>query len=259
MARRPSRDQRQRRRTPGPRPTSGPPVSGEGTARDHIIAAFLDLLAEEAFEDIGFRDIAERAGVTLADLRDEFASTLGIFAAHVKAIDRQVLSGAESEAADIEEETPRERLFDVLMRRLDLLAPYRAAVRSLMRSARRDPALGFALNGLAVRSHQWMLTAAGIDAAGPRGLMRAQGLALMFARVLDVWLNDEDPGLARTMAALDRALGRGERMVRVLDALSCIFPPRCPALRSRWRRRDGERDHGRGLDEDGGGEPAAAI
>ena len=80
------------------------------------------------------------------------------------------------------EEPPRERLFDVLMRRLEALAPHREAIRSLMRSASAIPALRFALNGLAVRSQRWMLTAAGIDAAGPRGAIRAQGLALLFAR-----------------------------------------------------------------------------
>ena len=105
------------------------------------------------------------------------------------------------------EEPARERLFDVLMRRLEMLGPHREAVRSLLRSARRNPPLAFALNGLAIRSQQWMLTAAGIEASGPRGLLRAQGLAVLFASVLRTWVHDDDPGLARTMAALDRALG----------------------------------------------------
>ena len=52
------------------------------------------------------------------------------------------------------------------------------------------------------------MTAAGISAAGPKGALRAQALTLMYVRVLSVWANDEDPGLARTMAALDRELAR---------------------------------------------------
>ena len=50
------------------------------------------------------------------------------------------------------EEPARERLFDVLMRRLEALAPYKEAVRSLLRSARRNPGLALALNAMAVRS-----------------------------------------------------------------------------------------------------------
>lgn len=194
-------------------------------AREQIIEAFLALLAEKPFEEVGFGEIARRAGLSLADCRTEFASTLGVLAVHVKEVDRKVLAGL---AADMAEEPPRERLFDVLMRRLEILAPHKAAMRSLMHSAARNPGLALALNGLAVRSQQWMLTAADIDAAGPQGIVRAQGLALLYASVLRTWIHDDDPGLARTMAALDRALGRGARWAGMLDGLSRLSPCRRP-------------------------------
>jgi len=201
--------------------------------RDKIVAAFLALLAEKRIEQIGFAEIAEGAGVSLQQMRGEFPSTLAILAAYLKSVDRAVLA---ENLADMEEEPPRERLFDVLMRRLEVMAPHREAVRSLIRSATRNPPLALALNGLAVRSQQWMLTAAGITAAGPRGMMRAQGLAVLFGSVLRSWVNDDDPGLARTMAALDRALGRGQRFAGLLDDL-CRVPSRICRLRSRLRRR----------------------
>jgi AcrR family transcriptional regulator len=235
MARRPARRNPERPREENG--SHGPPP----TDRDKIIEAFFALLAEQRFEEVGYADIAARAGVSLATLRGEFGSKLAIIAAHAKAIDRKVLAGGD---ADMAEEPPRERLFDVLMRRLEALTPHRAAIRSLMRSARRYPGLALALNGLAVRSQQWMLTAANIDAAGPRGMLRAQGTALLFARVLRTFVNDEDEGLARTMAALDRALARGQRWSGFLDDL-CRFAPRGRCVpRFRHRRRDDDLDLG---------------
>jgi cation transport regulator ChaC len=115
-----------------------------------------------------------------------------------------VLAGGD----DMAEEPPRERLFDVLMRRFEALAPYKEAVRSLMRSARRNPGLAFALNAMAVRSQHWMLEAAGIRASGPKGALRSQGAALMFARVLAVWL-DDDP--QQNVRALCYMVDRGHR------------------------------------------------
>ncbi|HUD87419.1 MAG TPA: TetR/AcrR family transcriptional regulator [Xanthobacteraceae bacterium] len=206
--------------------------------REKIIAAFLALLAEKPLEQIGFAEIAKEAGVSLTQLRGEFASKLAILAAHLKAVDRAVLA---EDFSDMAEEPPRERLFDVLMRRLEALAPYREAMRSLIRSAGRNPPLALALNGLTVRSQQWMLTAAGINASGPRGMMRAQGLAVLFSSVLRAWTRDEDPGLARTMAALDRALARGQRFAGLLDDL-CRIPSRLCRLRPRRRRRDDDAD-----------------
>ena len=203
-----------------------------------IVDAFMALLAEKPMEQIGLAEVAKNAGVSLSGLRDAFGSTLAILAAHMKAIDRAVLAGGDDDMAD---EPARERLFDVLMRRLELLAPHKAAVRSLLRSAARDPGLAFALNGLAVRSQQWMLTAADIGASGPRGMVRAQGLALLFASVLRTWINDEDEGLARTMAALDRALARGQRWSGFLDDLFRIPASAC-RLRPRRRRREDDED-----------------
>jgi AcrR family transcriptional regulator len=231
MARRPARRSASRS---GQSPSSSKPANG--SEREKVIAAFLALLAEKPVEQIGLAEIATEASVSLAQLRGEFASPLSIYAAHLKTIDQAVLAG---EAGDMADEPARERLFDVLMRRLEALAPHRDAVRSLLRSATRNPPLALALNGLAVRSQQWMLAAAGIPASGPRGMVRAQGLALLFGSVLRTWTRDDDPGLARTMAALDRALGRGQRFAGLLDDL-CRIPSRLCRLRPRRRGRDSD-------------------
>jgi AcrR family transcriptional regulator len=201
----------------------------------------MELLAENPIERIGLAEIASAAGVPLADLRGEFASPLAILAAHVKDIDRRVLSEIDPELAD---ESPRERLFDVLMRRLELLRPHKAAARSLMRSARCNPPLALALNAMTTRSQQWMLTAAGIGAGGPKGMLRAQGLACLYANVLRTWVVDDDAGQARTLAALDRELARGQRLSSLLDEL-CRIPQAACQFRARMReatRRGRDRD-----------------
>src|SRR6185369_2477106 len=106
--------------------------------REKIIGAMMDLLAEKRFEQIGLADVAAQADISLADLRGEFGSTLAILAAYTKAIDKAVLSGGDG---DMEDESARDRLFDVLMRRLEAMAPDREALRSLIKSATRNPPL----------------------------------------------------------------------------------------------------------------------
>jgi AcrR family transcriptional regulator len=217
-----------KRKTPNKAPT--PPPNGSSD-RQKAVGAMMALLAEQSFEEIGLAEVAGHANLKLSNLRGEFGSTLAILGAHMKDIDRAVLDGGDT---DMAEEPIRERLFDVLMRRLEALAPYREAVRSLMCSARRNPGLALALNAMAVRSQGWMLEAAGIGASGPRGALRAQGAALMFARVLSVWIDDDEEGLDRTMAALDRGLSSAERWDGFVGDLCSI--PKC-VMRGRRRRR----------------------
>jgi AcrR family transcriptional regulator len=233
MARKSAPKRSARKRPTAPR-ASAPRANPNETPRERIVAAFMGLLAENPFEQIGLADVASRAGVSLSQLRGEFGSLLAILGAHVKEIDRIVLDGVDP---DLAEEPARERLFDVLMRRLEALTPYRAAIRSLTRSAMRNPGLAFAFNGLAVSSQRWMLTAANIDSAGSKGMIRAQGLAVLFACVLRTFVDDDDPNLSRTMAELDRELVRGQRWSGFLDDL-CALPKTCLRRGRRRRGRD---------------------
>jgi hypothetical protein len=70
--------------------------------------------------------------------------------------------------------------------------------------------------------------------------MRAQGAALMYGRVLNVWIDDDEEGLDRTMAALDRGLASAERWVGLLDDLLSL--PACILRGPRRRRRHRDED-----------------
>jgi AcrR family transcriptional regulator len=198
--------------------TKSPPTDTRGK----IVDALMDLAAERRFEDISVRDISKAAGISLADFRDAFPSKGAVLAGLSRRIDRAVLTQDNGELAD---ENPRERLFDVLMRRLEAMAPYREGLREVTAWLRREPAAALAMNREAMSSMRFMLEAAGIEAAGTSGAIKLQGLALAWARVLQVWLDDEDPALSKTMAELDRVLTRGERAVAGLDRVSAITSP----------------------------------
>jgi hypothetical protein len=86
-----------------------------------------------------------------------------------------------------------------------------------------------------------MLAAAGINGAGTRGMLRAQGLAVLYASVLRTWVDDDDEGRARTMAALDRALARGQRWSGFLDDVCRI--PQCLGRARRRRSRESDTDN----------------
>jgi AcrR family transcriptional regulator len=180
------------------------------TPKGRIVAAALRLAGERSWSDVTLADIATAAQVSLVDLRREFGWKAEIVAAFVRAVDDEVLARAPERDAD---QAPRDAIFEVVMRRFDVLAPYKPALRSIAASWPPEAAV---VRALAV-SQAWMLRAAGIAAEGLEGQVRTAGLAAVYASVFRTWLNDDDPGLARTMAVLDRRLRRGERTLNVLD------------------------------------------
>ena len=141
--------------------------------RGKIVDALMELASAQRFEDISIRDICKTAGVTLADFRDAFPSKGAVLAGFSRRIDRAVLAQDGEELAD---ESPRERLFDILMRRLEAMAPYREGLREVGAWLRRQPAAALAMNQVVVNSMRFVLEAAGIEVeGGAAGAIKRQG------------------------------------------------------------------------------------
>eukprot|EP01037_Dinobryon_pediforme_P007306 gene7306-7377_t len=192
--------------------------------RDRIVAALMDIAAETPWDEFSISDVAYRAGVSLAEFRDQFPSKGAILAAFSRQIDKAVLSKISTDLAD---ESPKDRLFDVLMRRLDAMKPYRAALDNIYRWVKQSPTAALALNQVATNSQRFMLEAAGISTEGPLGALKVQGLVISFARVVEIWLTDDDDDMAKTMAALDKALDRGGKIVARAETMHRIAAPFC--------------------------------
>ena len=142
-----------------------------------------------------------------------FASKTAILAAFSRRLDAEILAALD---ADATEAPVRERLFDVLMKRFDALNPHRQAIANILRDSCADPLA--AICGLAplCQSMAWMLEGAGIGSQGPLGLVRIKGLSMIYLSALAVWLRDDSPDMAKTMAHLDKRLRQAENCVIAL-------------------------------------------
>lgn len=188
---------------------------GHGDLGERAIDVAMDLAAREGWGSVSLNAVAEACGASLMDLYAVYPSRTAILAGFARRIDGTVLKGG---IAPDTEESPRDRLFDVMMRRYDAMKPYRAAIASIAAEAPRDPLALLCLCGQGRRSMAWMLEAAGIGTGGLLGAIKAKALGAIHLGVLRVWLNDESDDLAKTMAALDSTLARLEPIARTVFA-----------------------------------------
>jgi len=182
------------------------------TPQGRIITAALALAGEKPWAEVTLSQIAERGGMPLAEVLAHAASKSEILTAFTRAIDEDVLRLCPK---PVQGDAPRDRLFEVVMCRFDALAPYKTALRSIAFSGTPD----FERLGALVKSQRWMLEGAGISTDGIEGGLRVAGLCSIYVSVFRTWLADTDAGHARTMAALDRRLRRGEQALRRLKDL----------------------------------------
>ena len=98
---------------------------------------------------------------------------------------------------DGSEGTARERLFDMLMRRFDVLQQYREGVRAVLSAAPYDPGLALMLANETRASMAWMAQAAGLDTQGMSGAISVAGLTAIWLQAARAWERDEEPGPCR--------------------------------------------------------------
>jgi AcrR family transcriptional regulator len=187
-----------------------PPAKSDA---DRIIDAALARIAADGWRRLSLAAVAAEAGLPILRVYRNFPSKRAILCGFLGRIDEAVLS--ELPAAEAGEH-PRDRVFDLMMRRFDALRPYKPALATLAGDLRGEPVVVFCLGVRLLRSVRWILDAAEIATGGVSGAVAVRLAAAAYLSAMRVWQRDDSPDLGRTMAALDARLRRIERWLRPL-------------------------------------------
>ncbi len=180
---------------------------------DSIPAVTLDLVTERGWRGLSLAEIADRAHVPLPDVVAVFPGKAAILDAYLRSIDARMVAG-ELDLTD----PARERLFEVLMRRFEAMAPRRSALATILRESGDDPLLLVHGAGRLAATMALALETAGLSSSGMKGVIRIKGLAAAYLYALRAFIRDDSADLGATMAALDRALGRIDTLARLIFA-----------------------------------------
>lgn len=177
-----------------------------------LVTGFWQAIALAGWSGTTMRQVAAAAAVPVATLRRRCPDRTDMLRLHNTVIDAAVLAGTVPGQGGL----ARDRVFDVLMRRIDALQSYRAGILRLTRELPADPAAGLQVLAGLPRSMRWMLEAAELATGGPRDLLRAPAIGAVWLATARAWTRDDTVDLGATMAALDRALDRAEQVGRTL-------------------------------------------
>jgi ubiquinone biosynthesis protein COQ9 len=170
-----------------------------------LIAAAFQIAAESGWSAVNVAVAARAASLPLARARERFPGRVAILLRLGRMADQAALAEAPSDGP------VRDRLFDLLMRRIDALQAHRAGVLALLRALPAEPPIALLLALATRRSMRWMLQAAGVlPTSGVRGELRVKGLVAVWLWTIRAWRSDESQDLSATMSALDAALRRAE-------------------------------------------------
>jgi AcrR family transcriptional regulator len=184
-------------------------------APDLLVTAF-ELIAEHGWSRLSLIAVGKRAGVPPAVVYRELPGRAAVLRALSRRIDEAMLAFDEAELAGL---PPRDRVFELLMRRLEALVPFRPGLERLARGGRCDPCLLLATACRLERSLAWLQDAAGLRRSGLRARLARRALGAAYLQTIRVWFKDEAADLGQTMAELDKQLRR-------VQTVAGLRPPR---------------------------------
>lgn len=191
----------------GGRSDAGGGERGDGDLLDRAAYALLGLAAERPWAEIALRDVAAAAGAPFAELYARAAGKRALLLRLSARLDRSALERIEGD----DQPAARDRLFEAMMSRLELMAPHRDALIAIGRAE------GLALAPALPATARALLEGSGVDSGGGRGALRLAAVTAVWARVLQVWRDDEG-ALNRTMAEIDRQLARADARLKRVGA-----------------------------------------
>ncbi len=184
-----------------------------------LVASAFSLAAERGWSAVSVAQAARDADLPLDRARRRFPARCVVLLRFGSQADQAALELATNEGS------PRDRLFDMLMRRIDFLQRHRTGVLALLRHLPADPPLALALAAANLCSMGWMLEGAGIASRGPHGQLRRKALLAVWLWTLRAWQRDDSEDLSATMAALDLALLRAEQAETWLSGRQAAASP----------------------------------
>jgi AcrR family transcriptional regulator len=190
-------------------------TSKRAALSNRIVEAALELAAERGWADVRLHQIAERAGLSLAEVRAEFRDQDAVANAWFA---RALTALVAVPADEIADRRPPERLEVVMMRWFDALAPHRETTAQMLQGKlylshpHHWVPLVFELSRLV----HWFLDAARIASTGRSRQLAEIGLTLIFLSTLRIWLRDDPPESARTRRHLRRRLAAADRWLNRL-------------------------------------------
>jgi AcrR family transcriptional regulator len=180
-------------------------MANSGAAGPDLLAAAFALIGDEGWRAFSFATLARRTGVSRVEIYRQLGSRGALLGALSRRIDEAMLEVDQAELAGL---PPRDRVFELLMRRLEALVPYRAGLARLARDARADPCVVLLTACRLERSLIWLQDIAGLRHRGLRARLARRALSVAYLQTMRVWLTDEGADLGRTMAELDKQLRR---------------------------------------------------
>ena len=175
-----------------------------------LIDTTLSLAGELGWPSVTLQLVGKTANVPLSEVSAIFSSKWDILEAFRERTDLLLTAG---KSANLSGQSAKDRLFDILMARIEIIEPWKAGIGSIARHAVAQPITGIRLFTSLNKSMECTIEHVNAKIQGPGKLIQSRGLTLIYLLVLRRWIGDHSSDLGPTMAELNERLISADQLL----------------------------------------------
>ena len=182
--------------------------------KNQLIDSSFKIIEDEGWDNFTLKKLSEKKNLDINSINQLLRSKKNLLKEFSKMIDFKVEK--EFSFEDLHDSSTKDNLFELIMLRLEYMQPYKAALKSIIFSIKKQPGMLKSVSNNVLDSLDFYLELTKAYDKSFFDLFKKKSILLIYSYIFKIWLDDNTEELSKTMSELDKLLTFSERLANNL-------------------------------------------
>ena len=182
--------------------------------KNQLIDSSFKIIEDEGWDNFTLKKLSEKKNLDINSINQFLRSKKNLLKEFSKMIDYKVEK--EFNFEDLHDSSTKDNLFELIMLRLEYMQPYKAALKSIIFSIKKQPGMLRSVSNNVLDSLDFYLELTKAYDKSFFDLFKKKSILLIYSYIFKIWLDDNTEELSKTMSELDKLLTFSERLANNL-------------------------------------------
>ena len=178
--------------------------------KNQLIDASFKIIEDKGWDNFTLKKLSEKKNLDINSINQLLRSKKHLLKEFSKMIDFKVEK--EFSFEDLHDSSTKDNLFELIMLRLEYMQPYKAALKSIIFSIKKQPGMLRSVSNNVLDSLDFYLELTKAYDKSFFDLFKKKSILLIYSYIFKIWLDDNTEELSKTMSELDKLLTFSERL-----------------------------------------------
>ncbi len=184
-----------------------------------LINAAFQMIEKLGWQNFSLKRLADEEKISIAEINQIFRKKEDILKEFSSMIDLQVEKNFDFR--DLESSSTKDNLFELIMLRLELMRPYKKALKSIILVFRSNLSMIKSVSFKILNSLDFYLELTNAYDGSFFDIFKKKVILFIYTQTFMVWINDDSEEMSKTMSELDKMLSFSEK---ITNSFNDYFP-----------------------------------